>query len=170
MINMKKIKCLFIVGFSLLSLCSCKEKQVTCYMSRAVETNGSVESQILFDEDSKTYYVKSLEQGENRHFVDSFSDDIYFYLNHKLVKQEQEGYQELRERALSSSTVYVDFQRYYAPCFVDGSYFNGYESVFLGPVYEDYTRAFARCVYFEKMSDEFYQSQDFDPLYGRFKK
>lgn len=153
----------------LLALCSCKQKISTCYAASVLETSGSVKCEVLLDEDSRQYYFKSLEDGENRHFVGKFYDDIYFYGNKKIVKKDQDGYQELREQALNSSEVYVDFQRTYAMCSDEkGNPYREYASVFVDKAYEDYTFATAKCVYFEKMSDEYYQSTDFDMYYGRF--
>ena len=49
-----------------------------------------------------------------------------------------------------------------------GNPYREYAFVFVDKVYEDYTFATARCVYFEKMSDEYHQSTDFDMYNGRF--
>lgn len=170
MTNMKKNIYLFSGLFAaLFSLCSCDKKISTCYAASVVENNGSVKCQVLFDNNSDLYYFKSLEEGERRHFVGRFYDDIYFYSNKKIVKKGQEGYQELKEKALNSTEVYVDFQRTYVMCSDEkGNNYDKYAPAFVDKVYEDYTFATAKCVYFEKMSDEYYQSTDFDLNYGRF--
>lgn len=154
-------------------LSSCSRYDSLCYTMNVVEYTKSVQVKLLDKQPDDTYYIKSIEDDNSRHFVGFYRKDTPIYSDNKLVLPEDEEYPSLEEKVLASDTFFVDFRRNYMPCVDEkGNKYRDYgENTTEIPdsSAKDYILAGVACVYFEKMTDDFYNSSDYDLNYGKFR-